>query len=288
MNEQMIEKLLRTAPRVKTPNGLLEQLQANVELPRPTASKHESRITNHVVLRRWLPALGFALWFLGCIVVFGIQASRIAELKRGNESRQSLLASIEQNQAAQDRTQLLAKELEQLRKEAADVQRLRAEAELWRAQAQELATLREQNQQLRAELKSQAAPPPKPEEDFFVETANRRARTKCINNLKQICLAALIWANKNKSDTFPANIAQFKPFLDSEAGGEKLLRCPADNVTSYEFLSLGRPLRDPNVVFALCPIHNNVGAADGSAHQLGKEFQVVQKDGKWIFTPVAK
>jgi hypothetical protein len=36
------------------------------------------------------------------------------------------------------------------------------------------------------------------------------------------------------------------------------------------------------VVFVRCPIHNNVGTLDGSAHQLGSDIKVVQRDGKWV------
>ncbi|HWN97337.1 MAG TPA: hypothetical protein VNT99_20055 [Methylomirabilota bacterium] len=285
MNEQTIEKLLQKAPPVRTPAGLRKDLQANIELPRCATTHHGPRITNHV-FRRWLPTLGFALWFLGCVVVFGLQASRIAELKRANESRQSSLASVEQNQAVQDRAQWLAKELEQLRKDAADVQRLRAEAELLRAQAQEVATLREQNQQLRAELKSQATPPPKPEEDFIYETANRRARTKCINNLKQVGLAARLWAHETKTDAMPN---RWSDMIDHLGGPERALKyvgCPG--VAPYEILSFGAPETDPTVVFVRCVAHNIVGLVDGSVQQLGDKASVIQKDGKWVFTRVAE
>src|SRR5512138_3849342 len=178
MNEQIIENLLRNTPPVRTPSGLLKDLQSNIELTRAAATNHESRIASHD-FRRWLPALGFALWFLGCIVMFGIQAGQIAELKRANERAQIASAATAASGTTQTRLQLLANEVQQLRKDAADVQRLRAETEQLRTQLNELEPLRAQNQQLRAELKSQVAPAPKPEEDFFAVAADRAMRARC-------------------------------------------------------------------------------------------------------------
>lgn len=266
MNEQSIEKLLQKAPRVKMPAGLLKELQSNIELPRAAA-------TNHGPFRRWLPALGFGLWFIGCIVVFGIQTNRIAELKHANESLR-LSAIAEQSTAAdKTRAQALSAELDQLRKDAADVQRLRAEVEQLRAQSGELAALREQNQQLRVSLKSQVAPPPKLEEDFF----NRASRVKCVNHLKQVGLAARLWANDH-GDVLPADFNAMKAELNTE----KITFCPGDESTRYEILSPGASEKHPEVVYSRCSIHNIVGLCDGSVQQLSPSQTVIQKDGRWI------
>jgi hypothetical protein len=277
MNEQTIEKLLQKAPRVKIPARLLEELQSNIELPRATTANHESRIVNGISFRRWLPACGFALWFLGCIVVFGIQASRIAELNRVNNSLRTSLTGIQPSPADADRAETLAKELEQLHKDAADVQRLRGEAEQLRAQVRELATLREQNQQLRAELKSKSAPMPKPEEDFFAPAANPANRTRCVNNLKQVGLAARIWANDH-GDVLPRDFETMK----NELVTDKTTFCPADQSTRYEIISPGASELQPQVVYSRCPIHNIVGLCDGSVQQLSPPLTVVQKHGQWV------
>ena len=274
MNEQTIETLLRKAPCAKAPAGLLKTLQGDIELPRVTS--HASRVKNHA-FRRWLPALGFALWFLGCVVVFGIQASRIAELKRTNDALRTSLSNVQPRNPEADRIDALAKELEQLRKDAADVQRLRAEAEQLRTQAAGLATLREQNQQLRAELKSQAVPMPKAEEDFFNAVVTRADRIKCVNNLKQVCLAARIWANTH-GDVLPPDYETMK----AELVTDKRTFCPADQATRYEIISPGASELRPEVVYVRCSIHNNVGLCDGSVQQLTPSMTVVQKDGQWL------
>src|ERR1051325_3994145 len=280
MNEPTIEKLLQKAPQARPPARLLQRLQADIDLPQTTTrTNHKSRVSSHV-LRRWLPALGFALWFLGCIVVFGIQASHIAELKRANEKMISANPAAALQETERDRAVLIARELEQLRKDAADVQRLRTEVEQLRAQIGELVALREQNQQLRTELKAQAPPLPKPEEDFFAQAANRADRIKCVNNLKQVGLAARLWANSHPNDgsRLPMDYESMK----SELNTDKVTFCPADQSKRYEILLPGASEGQPQVVYTRCPIHNNGGLWDGSFQQLSPPLTVVQKNGQWV------
>ena len=288
MNEQTIEKLLRKMPPVRMPPGLLKDLQSNIELPRTAATHREPRIPNHA-FRRWLPALGLALWFLGCIIVFGIQARQIAELERARDQAQiaGTAASLGPD-SGQPRLRLLESELEQLRKDAADVQRLRAETEQLRTQLNELEPLHAQNQQLRTELKSQISPAPKPEEDFFAVAEDRAMRARCVNYLKQVGLAARMWANDSNTDAMPIEAAQMLPYLANADTAAKLLHCPADGKTAYLILSPGASESDPNVVFTRCPIHNIVGLVDGSVQQLGADRAVRLKDGKWVIANIAQ
>jgi hypothetical protein len=106
-----------------------------------------------------------------------------------------------------------------------------------------------------------------------------RAQTvNCVNNLKQVCLAARIWANDH-GDVFPPDIVT----MSNELYSPKILVCPGDpskipatdwnnfspaaNVT-YEFLMPGAKesavMSQP--VFR-CPIHGNIGLGDGSVQQ---------------------
>ena len=50
---------------------------------------------------------------------------------------------------------------------------------------------------------------------------------------------------------------------------------------SYELLSPGVGVNDPSVVYVRCPICNNVGLTDGSAHQLSPGTHVQKVDGKF-------
>jgi hypothetical protein len=120
------------------------------------------------------------------------------------------------------------------------------------------------------------------EQDILTAATNQALRVQCIKNLKQIGLAARVWARKNKTDAMPGDKEALKQYLGDPENVEKVLRCPADEKAGYEFLSLGVSENNSQIVFASCSIHNNVGLIDGSAHQLDAEHKVIQRDGKWI------
>jgi hypothetical protein len=284
MDTDTMEKLLRKAPPVRTPPNLLQNLQSDVTLPRGESrtTNHEPR-SSHGWFRRWMPALGFALWFLGCVVAFGIQSGWIAELRerqRAWESAQT--AAVQQSLAAEASRVAAAAELEQLKKDLADVQRLRAELQQLRTGSEELTALRTQIQQLRNELKAQTVAPAKAEEDFFAVALARASQIKCTGNLKLLGLSARMWANSSKSDVMPDR-ATIKASLPSPSFDEKILVCPSDGTTSYEILGPGAPESRPEIIFSRCPIHNSFGLSDGSVQQVGtNQIRAVQKDGWWI------
>lgn len=114
-----------------------------------------------------------------------------------------------------------------------------------------------------------------------VTKAKGRAQTiNCVNNLKQIALAARIYSNDHK-DTLPLDFEA----MSKELVSPRILVCPADsthkaaatwsqfskdaNVT-YEFLLPGAKDTDAvNKVVFRCPIHNNVAMGDGSVQMAG-------------------
>jgi hypothetical protein len=128
------------------------------------------------------------------------------------------------------------------------------------------------------------------EEDPFAESRDRAMRINCISNIKQIGLAARMWANDHQ-DILPANFQT----MSNELSSPKVFTCSADTArqgaanwqefdgssVSYEMLSPGAPETDPSVVFVRCPIHNNVGLVDGSAQQLPPSWRVGKVDGKF-------
>lgn len=98
----------------------------------------------------------------------------------------------------------------------------------------------------------------------------------CISNLKQIGTGARIWANDNGC-VVPPNFSSM----------EKLLRpgitcCPSDAQVRYNLLSPGAPVSDPSIIYAHCPVHNNIVLVDGSAHMLGKR-KIAKQKGVWRF-----
>jgi len=102
----------------------------------------------------------------------------------------------------------------------------------------------------------------------------------CVNNMKQIGLAARIWSNDH-GDKFPPDIQAMAQELNSP----KILVCPSDSSKvramnwsafgpdnlSYEYLEPGVDEKDAmqRVIFR-CPIHNNVGMGDGSVQMGGQ------------------
>jgi hypothetical protein len=165
-----------------------------------------------------------------------------------------------------------------------------------RGQVQDIARLQTENQQLRAGVA--AAARPETSEEFFNRVPDAREkseRIRCVNNLKNIGLAARIWATDH-GDLYPSDFVT----MMNELSTPKILHCPSDTGRpevsdwqsftpahgSYEMLSPGINGTDPYVVYVRCTIHNNVCMADGSVQQLGPGRQVVPKDGRYYINDV--
>lgn len=280
MNEQEIESLLRKAPGVKTPAGLLERLRADVKVPRVERSGAR-RFERPSWSSRWVPALSFAAFFFACLVVIGMQTGVLSQLKQENDVLRGSVQNLAQLQAEnQEYQRLLAQsqELESLRSDNADLQRLRAEVAQLQAQMGEVAKLRAENQRLATENANK--PAGAENTDFFAEEKAKAERIACCNNLKQIGLAARIWEDDHKG-IYPTNFI----CMTNELNAFRVLQCPSDksrNVTnwamveagnvSYEMLAPGASeSEDPNTVFVMCPIHRNYCLIDGSVQQLSEK-----------------
>jgi len=294
MNDEQIEKLLRRAPRPLAPAGLLAKLQADIALPRQTQTAPANRTEAVPFLRRWFPAVSFAAIFLSCIVAIAVQSNQVVQLKHENQALRAATQNLEQlrRENAEFHKLLVAhQELERLRKDFAELQRLSAEVAQLRAQTQEMEKLRVENQQLIAAGRAPAQA--NTGDDFFERTEDPKAQAqsiRCVNNLKQIGLAARIWAIDN-GDVLAPNFLS----MSNELSTPKLLVCPADGAripapnwasfsaanVSYDYLNPNGSEAEPYVVLARCPIHNIVCLSDGSVQQLGKNRGIIMKEGKY-------
>src|SRR5262249_37049042 len=141
MNDAQIEHLLRQAPRPPAPSGLKQELLSNIRLARIEPVPAETR----PLWRRWFPALAFGVWLLGCLVVLGMQPSRLFELRRENENlRAATIASEQAENTASG--QLPTTKAEQIRKENEELVTLREEVARLRSSARDLSALRAENQ----------------------------------------------------------------------------------------------------------------------------------------------
>jgi hypothetical protein len=163
-----------------------------------------------------------------------------------------------------------------------------------------LEQMRAENDKLRTQLAAGAVGAFTPEETKALEEARAKAMSiKCVNTLKQLGLAARMWAMDN-ANMSPPNVLAMTNYL----GDPSFLVCPADTGRpvahdwgsftqancSYEYLAPSSSNADaePHRVMFRCPIHGNLGLCDGSAQMgIGKDHPdwIFQRDGKVYFQP---
>jgi hypothetical protein len=301
MNEEQIEQVLRAAPPVRTPAGLLEKLQSEIELPRQQNSTRKTEsitISNHGWLKRWIPALSFAAFFISCLVVVGVQTNTLSELKRENErlgAAAQELETLRTQNAEYQRLYAQSQAMEQLRKDNAELHRLKEEVAKLREEVGEVEKLRAENEKLQA-MNAAAAQQTGAATggDFFAEAEAKADSIRCINNMKQICLAGRIWA-QDHNEIYPADFIS----MTNELNTPIILKCPADKTgktpewsdvaagrVSYQIVTPGASTAEPQVVYVRCLIHGNIiGLADGSVQKLGGTnyaSKLVQENGKTV------
>jgi hypothetical protein len=260
-------------------------MNPSIKTPKDGPPRAQSRLV--------LLAVGSVLVAVGCVLL-GLRVGRFLELRRENAALRAATADLDQRRqdnAEVQRLRSVAEQGERARKEQVELAKLRAEVEPLRLLAQQLPSLRAESQRLQAERAAAAAKAGVAvEEDPFTEARKRAQRINCINNIKQIGLAARIWSNDNK-DIFPNDFLS----MSNELSTPKILICPGDtarkaasswqefseNNVSYQWLSPGLPETDPAIVLTHCPLHHNVGLGDGSAQILDSNSRVEKVDGKF-------
>jgi hypothetical protein len=177
-----------------------------------------------------------------------------------------------QQASAPDSAEANARELARLRNQVGQLRKQAGDAESLRAQAAEAAQLRAQ---LADTTKSLAT---KENALAAVKSAKQKEEesTACVNNMKQIGLAARMWAGDHNAG-FPLDFITMKDFLRSPT----ILVCPSDTTTvrvkdweqfnptsvGYRYLNPGGNESQPEKVLAVCPIHGHVLLSDGSVQR---------------------
>lgn len=121
----------------------------------------------------------------------------------------------------------------------------------------------------------------------LAKAKEKAQRISCVNNMKQIGLAARMWSSDH-GGKFPPDFAS----MSNELVTPKILVCPGDssktramnwsefgpaNLT-YEYLEAGIDEKNAaqTVVFQ-CPIHGNIGLGDGSVQQGGQRTRKLRR-----------
>lgn len=295
--EEHIETVLRRAPAPQPPANLKQTLIDEVSLPGRSPADQGSRAAFGAQswLARWWPALGAGATSLACAVLVGVQEMTIQDLR---ESVQALSTQGAVSAPAPDGASSLLnqgtvtpeQEIERLRRLVVDLGQ----------QVNNLERLAAENQELQTSL-AKAPANFTPEEAAALENARQRALSiTCVNNMKQLALATLLYANDNQ-EAFPADVTAMAKYINAP----QLLWCPADTSRSaaadwgsvsaancsYEYLmGDATAYREPNRVMFRCGVHGHVGIGDGSVHSgVAKEHpeRLVTKDGK-LFMEVSK
>lgn len=295
MNEDHVEQLLRKAPQPLPPETLRETLEGEIPIPPMPNPRQFAPVAGPPFWRRWLPALAYGCLLLGCLVVLGVQTVQILDLRREQERLHKASEALEQ---VREQNEALRKEvsrsqtLDQLKKDQTELRQLRDEIARLSELSQALPNLRAEQARLTAEVSNrmaQASATGALEPDPFAEEKQKAMRINCVNNLKQIGLAARIYASDH-GDVLPGGFL----VMSNELNTAKILFCAARTAptqppshwhelnaseVTYVILSPGVSEQHPDVVYARCPIHNNVAMVDGSVQQLPPDARIVEVNG---------
>jgi FtsZ-binding cell division protein ZapB len=297
--EQQIEQILRTAPRPKAVTGLKERLtrQSRSAAMRAGARAAVTLRAPEGWLRRWWPALAPAAACAACAVALTAQQLEINDLKSAIQALSQNTSQAENVPAAPTGQAPEANpETEAFESEQRELDRLKDQANRLNAEVAQLEQVRTENTRLRTELSTPPVNALTPEEAEALAKARERAENiQCVNNLKLLALAALIWASDNDF-IYPPDFLS----MTNEMGSPKILICPADpghkaakdwaslgsDNCSYEYLAASGTDKEPSRVLLRCPFDGNIALCDGSVQsRVAKDHpeQLVERDGKLYF-----
>ena len=171
------------------------------------------------------------------------------------------------------------RELLRLRNEVSQLRKSVREASQWRAQAmaaegfrQQLTVATQELAQTEEAFRNLAKLSPADLQQLKDEAHSVR----CVNHMKQIALAARIWAN-DSNYVFPPDLVTMKDELYTP----KILFCPGEtgvtpvsewealnpSTITYRYLNAGGSDREPEKVLLTCPFHGHTALSDGSVHR---------------------
>ena len=170
-------------------------------------------------------------------------------------------------------------ELARLRNEVGPLRKQAGEVESLRAQAAEASKLRAQvtaKQKELAEAESGLAEAAKITPEELLGLKHEAQAVGCINHMKQIGLAARLWA-KEHDGVFPPDLAALKDqipsvkvlFCNAAPGGVQAANWAEfdPKTMGYQFLNPNGSVNEPQKPLAFCPFHNNTVLSDASVYR---------------------
>lgn len=294
-SEDQIEKLLRLSPTPAPPRGLKERLIMQTQSVPPQSTSAESllALAQRGWWRRWWPALVPAGLSLLCMAVIAAQQIQIRQLKQSIEALTAAAAPPAPTIQTNDNSSAIDSSAD----DAREIARLKQEVGQLAAEIAQLEKLRAENQSLREQLAAPLSGAISPE-----DARDKAERAACVNNLKQINIAARVFAGDVGGQAPPDFLS-----MSNELGTAKILVCPGDHGRqvapgfssftaancSYEYLLEGGStnwVAEPTRVMTRCPIHGTIGLCDGSVQMIntnGAQW-FVQRDGKLYWEPPAQ
>ncbi|MBM3881244.1 MAG: DUF1559 domain-containing protein [Verrucomicrobia bacterium] len=309
--EQEILELLRRAPQPRPPKGLKPQLIRQIDVPgaaggqgarRPSArAELRARSAGRSWFAAWWPALAAGCLALACFTLAAVQHLELRQLRAARTAARTQATPVPDPGApagpvaTEGRNgSTAAASAAALPDERQEILRLGALAEELATDVRALEQMRAQNEQLQQQVAARQVLTA--QEVKGLEEAREKARSvQCVNHLKQIGLAARIWATDH-GDVLPPDFASMSQAL----GSPKVLVCPSDTLRqpaadwalftlsncSYDYLAPSGSEAEPARVMVRCPFHGNITLVDGSV-QMGvaksQPERLVLREGKLVY-----
>src|SRR5262245_37777871 len=208
MNTSEIETILRHPPQPKPPLDLKEKLKAQafaatrepVTKPLPLSSEWRSWFA------RWWPALVPGAASLACAAVISVQQSEIRQLKSSRQVEPMESAStVEPSMTEKNASIPKATTAEEVASQEAEITRLNSLAAKLRGEISSLEQAAKANAIGQARSSDGADTLTREELSAMEQARDKAAAIVCVNNLKQLGLAARVWA-LDHGDTNPSNV----------------------------------------------------------------------------------